>query len=256
MGGDSNAIGLFFEFLEEPGVRMFGVEAGGRGIKPGEHAARFAGGRLGVLQGCMGGVDVQGAQRQLCACECGHGGQRGGQVCGCAVVRVGRQKGGCLGQPPQQHQPARRHQPGLQRVGGVAVGLQRVGRCQQRGGALAAIAAQVALGQGHLGLGHHAAGAGHGLVRAKRAGGAAQQLAGTRVFAQLGHGNAAQGQRRRVVAQGHALQRGEGVAPRQRAGGGSNHRIHGDRLHAPSRWRCGILSPSLLSLPLPPRTAH
>jgi tryptophan synthase beta chain len=31
---------------------MFGVEAGGRGIKPGEHAARFAGGRLGVLQGC------------------------------------------------------------------------------------------------------------------------------------------------------------------------------------------------------------
>ncbi|HOY53131.1 MAG TPA: tryptophan synthase subunit beta, partial [Opitutaceae bacterium] len=52
VGGGSNAIGLFFEFLEEPGVRMFGVEAGGRGIKPGEHAARFAGGRLGVLQGC------------------------------------------------------------------------------------------------------------------------------------------------------------------------------------------------------------
>jgi len=52
VGGGSNAIGLFFEFLEEPGVRMVGVEAGGRGIKPGEHAARFAGGRLGVLQGC------------------------------------------------------------------------------------------------------------------------------------------------------------------------------------------------------------
>ncbi len=52
VGGGSNAIGLFFEFLEEPGVRMFGVEAGGHGIKPGEHAARFAGGRLGVLQGC------------------------------------------------------------------------------------------------------------------------------------------------------------------------------------------------------------
>jgi tryptophan synthase beta chain len=41
-----------FEFLEEPNVRMFGVEAGGHGIKRGEHAARFAGGRLGVLQGC------------------------------------------------------------------------------------------------------------------------------------------------------------------------------------------------------------
>jgi len=51
VGGGSNAIGLFFEFLEEPTVRMIGVEAGGRGIKRGDHAARFAGGRLGVLQG-------------------------------------------------------------------------------------------------------------------------------------------------------------------------------------------------------------
>jgi tryptophan synthase beta chain len=52
VGGGSNAIGLFFEFLEEPGVRMTGVEAGGRGITKGDHAARFAGGKLGVLQGC------------------------------------------------------------------------------------------------------------------------------------------------------------------------------------------------------------
>jgi len=52
VGGGSNAIGLFFEFLEDLGVRMVGVEAGGRGIRRGDHAARFAGGRLGVLQGC------------------------------------------------------------------------------------------------------------------------------------------------------------------------------------------------------------
>jgi len=52
VGGGSNAIGLFFEFLEEKKVKLTGVEAGGRGIKPGEHAARFAGGKLGVLQGC------------------------------------------------------------------------------------------------------------------------------------------------------------------------------------------------------------
>jgi len=52
VGGGSNAIGLFFEFLEDPAVRLIGVEAGGRGIQRGEHAARFAGGRLGVLQGC------------------------------------------------------------------------------------------------------------------------------------------------------------------------------------------------------------
>ena len=52
VGGGSNAIGLFFEFLEDTTVRLTGVEAGGRRIAPGQHAARFAGGRLGVLQGC------------------------------------------------------------------------------------------------------------------------------------------------------------------------------------------------------------
>ena len=52
VGGGSNAMGLFFDFLEDPGVRLTGVEAGGLGIRRGDHAARFAGGRLGVLQGC------------------------------------------------------------------------------------------------------------------------------------------------------------------------------------------------------------
>ncbi len=51
VGGGSNAIGFFFDFLEEPNVRLIGVEAGGRGIRRGEHAARFEGGKLGVLQG-------------------------------------------------------------------------------------------------------------------------------------------------------------------------------------------------------------
>jgi tryptophan synthase beta chain len=52
VGGGSNSMGLFFEFLEDPGVRLTGVEAGGRGLQRGNHAARFATGRLGVLQGC------------------------------------------------------------------------------------------------------------------------------------------------------------------------------------------------------------
>ena len=52
VGGGSNAIGLFYPFLEDKSVRMVGVEAGGEGIKPGRHAARFQGGKLGVLQGC------------------------------------------------------------------------------------------------------------------------------------------------------------------------------------------------------------
>jgi tryptophan synthase beta chain len=51
VGGGSNAIGFFFDFLEEKSVRLIGVEAGGRGIRRGEHAARFEGGKLGVLQG-------------------------------------------------------------------------------------------------------------------------------------------------------------------------------------------------------------
>jgi len=51
IGGGSNAMGLFHEFIGDPTVKMIGVEAGGRGIQPGEHAARFAGGSLGVLQG-------------------------------------------------------------------------------------------------------------------------------------------------------------------------------------------------------------
>jgi tryptophan synthase beta chain len=52
VGGGSNAIGLFYPFLGDKNVRMVGVEAGGEGIKPGRHAARFQGGKLGVLQGC------------------------------------------------------------------------------------------------------------------------------------------------------------------------------------------------------------
>jgi len=51
VGGGSNSIGLFHPFLAESKVKMLGVEAGGRGSRIGEHAARFAGGRLGILQG-------------------------------------------------------------------------------------------------------------------------------------------------------------------------------------------------------------
>jgi tryptophan synthase beta chain len=51
VGGGSNAIGLFHPFLKDEGVRMIGVEAGGEGIIPERHAARFQGGKLGVLQG-------------------------------------------------------------------------------------------------------------------------------------------------------------------------------------------------------------
>ena len=51
VGGGSNAMGIFDAFVEQPAVRLIGVEAGGRSIAPGAHAARFAGGSAGVLQG-------------------------------------------------------------------------------------------------------------------------------------------------------------------------------------------------------------
>jgi tryptophan synthase beta chain len=51
VGGGSNAIGAFYEFIPDENVRLIGVEAGGRGTALGEHAARFSGGLPGVLQG-------------------------------------------------------------------------------------------------------------------------------------------------------------------------------------------------------------
>jgi tryptophan synthase beta chain len=51
VGGGSNAMGLFYPFLEDESVGMVGVEAGGEGIAAGKHAARFQGGSIGVLQG-------------------------------------------------------------------------------------------------------------------------------------------------------------------------------------------------------------
>ncbi len=51
VGGGSNAIGIFDAFIDDSRVRLIGIEAGGDGITPGRHAARFAGGSAGVLQG-------------------------------------------------------------------------------------------------------------------------------------------------------------------------------------------------------------
>jgi len=51
VGGGSNSIGLFHPFLKYKKIRMVGVEAGGKGGKLGDHAARFSGGKLGILQG-------------------------------------------------------------------------------------------------------------------------------------------------------------------------------------------------------------
>jgi tryptophan synthase beta chain len=51
VGGGSNSIGIFYDFIKDKRVKFIGVEAGGRGPQLGEHAARFRGGSAGVLQG-------------------------------------------------------------------------------------------------------------------------------------------------------------------------------------------------------------
>jgi tryptophan synthase beta chain len=53
VGGGSNAIGMFYPFAGDPDVQLIGVEAGGKGISTGEHAATLVGGRVGVLHGAM-----------------------------------------------------------------------------------------------------------------------------------------------------------------------------------------------------------
>jgi tryptophan synthase beta chain len=53
VGGGSNSMGLFYPFLKDKSVRMIGVEAGGQGLSSGKHAARFAGGKPGVLHGTL-----------------------------------------------------------------------------------------------------------------------------------------------------------------------------------------------------------
>jgi len=64
VGGGSNAIGIFHEFIPHPKVRLIGVEAGGRGRGLGDHAARFQGGSPGVLQGTFSYV-LQDASGQI-----------------------------------------------------------------------------------------------------------------------------------------------------------------------------------------------
>ncbi len=64
VGGGSNAIGLFYEFVGDEDVAMIGVEAGGRAITPGEHAARFDGGHYGMLHGAISYV-LQDAAGQI-----------------------------------------------------------------------------------------------------------------------------------------------------------------------------------------------
>ncbi len=66
VGGGSNALGMFAEFIPDAGVKLFGVEAAGRGVETGEHAATLTAGRPGVLHGMRSYV-LQDAHGQVIA---------------------------------------------------------------------------------------------------------------------------------------------------------------------------------------------
>src|SRR5699024_10269176 len=53
VGGGSNAMGMFYPFIEEASVQMYGIEAGGLGVKQGKHAATLSAGDTGILHGTM-----------------------------------------------------------------------------------------------------------------------------------------------------------------------------------------------------------
>jgi tryptophan synthase beta chain len=65
VGGGSNAIGIFYPFVNDSSVRLIGTEAGGRGAKLGQHAARFSGGSPGVLHGAFSYL-LQDEEGQVC----------------------------------------------------------------------------------------------------------------------------------------------------------------------------------------------
>jgi hypothetical protein len=94
---------------------------------------------------------------------------------------------------------------------------------------------QIARGKRDLRLGDLATGLGEAFVSAEAARGAAQELARPVVVAELSHRNAAHGERRRIFAQRHALERTKRITSRQQARSRGDKRIHGGRLLWPLR---------------------
>lgn len=68
VGGGSNAIGIFSGFINDKGVKLIGVEAGGKGIKSGRHAATLVAGKVGILHGAKSYL-LQNDEGQVCNTE-------------------------------------------------------------------------------------------------------------------------------------------------------------------------------------------
>ncbi|WP_235186243.1 hypothetical protein [Lysobacter antibioticus] len=156
-------------------------------------------GRLRAIERRARDLGMQRTQRQLGGSQLCHRHKRRRQR-----LRIElRQRSRGLIEPTEQQQAARRDQPRLQRIGAIGPRLQ--GRC--RGGQGPRRTAEIAHRQRHLGLGHDATRPRQFLVTAETAHRTPQQLAGARMIPELSHGDAAQGQGRRIVAQRDPLER-------------------------------------------------
>ena len=177
---------------------------------------------------------LQRAQRQLRGSELGHCEQRRGK----AVHVDASERGFGVVETPEQEQPAHGDQARLERVRAIGARFE----CGRGLGQRSRRAAEIAHGQCHLGFRNDAAGARELLARAEAASGAPQQIARERVIAELRHGDAAQRERRSVVAQRDELERTERVAAGQGARGRGDDGIHAARL--PSKLAAGSMGPA------------
>ena len=168
-----------------------------------------------------GGVrDPDAAERELGAGELGAGRERRRRAGGVDVDRGERLLGGL--ELADEELAAGADEAGVEGVRAIAQRIERLrGRVER-----AHRPAQVARGEGDLRLGDLAARLGEALAGAEAAGGAPEELARPVVVAELGHGDAAQGEGRRVVAQRDALEGAEGITGRQRARGRGDEGVH------------------------------
>ncbi|MNN06318.1 hypothetical protein D3C81_1191060 [compost metagenome] len=186
--------------------------------------ARISGRNACALKRRASFFDLQPAQCQRSRGQVGHCGQRGRHR---PAVEPREDACGLL-QFSEQQQAARQDQPRLQRVGMITARFEN--RCDRQQGARGA--AEFAHGQRHFGFCQAAACACQYFMRPKPTPRTSQQFTCTRQFAELGHGDSAQGQRGRIVAQRNVLEGSKNIAGGKGTRGGGGQGVHRDRLPA------------------------
>ena len=193
---------------------------------------------MSAVESDRGVRDPDAAERELGAGELGPGCERRRRIGGGDVDCGERLLGGV--EFADEELAARPDQAGVERVGAIAERGERLRRGVER----ERRPAQLPRGQCDFGLGDLAAGLGESLSSAEAARGAPQELARPLVVAELGHRDAAQGERRRIVAKRDALERTERITGRQRARGRGDEAVHGGRIVPARSVQGGAATPA------------